>query len=354
FIRERSYYPNLCLIQIATEEISAIIDPLAISDLSPLVSLLKDPAIVKVFHAGDQDCAILYHELGVVPAPLFDTQHAATLLDISQQTGLMHLVRHYCGVYLDKRDTFTDWLRRPLSAQQIDYALADVAYLPYVYARMVEDLTELGRLSWLSDDFKHMSDEANYEIDLSKVWHKVKGSQSLSQRRVVLIQALAAWRERVAQQKNYPRRWIIADEQLIEVVKREPQTTADLMEIRGIREKLSRQWAKELLAELKAAQEIPEELWPKREPGIPKGLEFGVSVDLMTALVRLRASENHISSMMLATRDDLARIAAGARGNMPLLTGWRYEIVGAELLDLLAGKLSLHLEDGALHVSRRE
>jgi len=352
FIRERTYYPKLCLIQMATEGMRAIIDPLAINDLSPLVTLLKNPSIVKVFHAGDQDCAILYNALGIVPTPLFDTQHAASLLNTSQQTGLVNLVRHYCGVHLDKRDTFTDWLRRPLSAPQIEYALADVAYLPQIYHKMVKRLEQLGRLSWLDDDFERMSNEENYQVDMSKIWHKVKGAQSLSSRKLMLLQTLAVWRERIAQGKDYPRRWVISDEQLLEIVKREPQSISDLLEIRGLREKLGKFWAEELLSELKKAQAIPEELWPKREHGVPKTTEHVASLDLMMAIVRLRADENCITPTMLATRSDLVRLAVGDTEELPVLVGWRREIVGLELLELLAGRLSLHLKEGELRVSK--
>ena len=352
FIRERSYYPKLCLIQVATETASAIVDPLAIDDLTPLRSLFQDPDIVKIFHAGNQDCAIIYDSIGIVPSPLFDTQYAAAFINAHQRTGLANLVRLYCGTNLDKKDSFTDWLKRPLSAQQIEYALADVAYLPQIYLRMIEELKEMGRLSWLSEEFERMSDEKNYQLNIDQVWHKVRGTQALPPRKLVLIQAMAAWRERVAQEKDFPRRWILSDEQLVEIARREPHSVADLVEIRGVHDKLGERWAHDLIAALKKTQEVPEELWPRHDRGPTNGAGHTMSLELMVALVRLRASEHRVASSMLATRDDLARLIEGQRKDLPILTGWRRDIVGLELLDLLSGRLALHLEDGVLKVSK--
>ena len=352
FIRERRYYPQLCLIQMATEDTCAIIDPLALSDLSPVVLLFEDPTITKVFHAGDQDCAIIYTALGVIPEPIFDTQYAAHLLGASQKIGLAHLVRRYCNVGLDKSNAFTDWLKRPLSKRQIEYALDDVRYLPRVYSLMVKELEELGRLSWLKEEFERVYNKANYADDPNKVWQKVKHLQSMPPRQLAIVRAIALWRENIARKKDYPRNWILTDDQLVEIVKRDPQSIAELFEIRGIQDKLGERWAQELFSEIKGARSIPENQWPRREGGVSLRVEHKARLDLMTALVHLRASENQIATAILAPRDELTRLAGGELKGLDVLTGWRREMVGAELLDLLSGRLSLHLDDNTLIVSK--
>jgi ribonuclease D len=351
FIRERSYYPQLCLIQLATEDECVAVDPLALDDLSPLCTLLQDPGIVKLFHAGSNDCAVIHHSLGIVPAPLFDTQLAANILGASHQIGLANLVQRYCDVHLNKLDSFSDWLRRPLSARQIEYALDDVRYLPRIYETMQAELAELGRQSWLEDDFAHMSNPTTYELDSEQLWRRVKRAQSMSSRQLFLVQALAAWRERIAQKKDLPRRWILSDEQLIEIVKREPRTAATLFEIRGIREKLGEHSARSLIRALNTALEQPEEQWPKREGRITRSAEYATSLDLMTALVHLRASENRVAAAVLADHDSLLRMVAGDHDDCEVLRGWRREIIGDDLLELLAGNIALHLKDGKLQVS---
>jgi ribonuclease D len=354
FIRERTYSAKLCLIQCATEQVSAVIDPLAIQDLQPLAQLFENPNITKIIHASDQDCAIIYNEFGIVPKPLFDTQYAATLLGASHQISLANLVRLHCDVQLDKRDTFTDWLKRPLTSHQIEYALADVAYLPQIYRTMVAELDKLGRLSWLDEEFERISDAKNYQLDFDKLWHKVKGVQSFPPRKLALIQAVALWRERIAKRKNSPRRWVLSDEQIIEIVRREPPSVDDLLEVRGVREKLGEHWAKEVFSVLEKARALPEEQWPRPERGVSRGVETAASLDLMYALLRLRAQENNIAPTVLGNRDDLSQVIAGEHENVPILQGWRREIVGAELLDLLAGRLALHLEDNSVKVTLRE
>ncbi|MDR2492451.1 MAG: ribonuclease D [Coriobacteriales bacterium] len=351
FLREKTYYPKLCLLQLATEKRCVVVDPLVINDLSPLVTLFSDVRTTKVFHAGEQDCAIIHNRFGLVPTPLFDTQKAASILGFSQQVGLASIVSRYCGVTLAKHGTFSDWQRRPLTPKQVAYALDDVRYLPRIYRAMTEELEQSGRALWLSDEFARLADAATYAVDPDESWRKVKGSSVLPARQLSLLQPLAAWRERTAQGRNCPRRWFLTDEQLVEISRHDPETVEALFEIRGIREKLGLKGATAVVELLAAAREAPQGEQPRRERRPIKTSDQVASLDLMTALVHLRAAENRISSSMLTNHDELVRIASGEREDVALLSGWRREIVGAEIIDLLEGRIVLHLKDGELKVT---
>jgi ribonuclease D len=240
FLREKTYYPQLCLLQLATENQKAAIDPLAPIDLKALAPLLTDERVMKVFHAGDQDRAILYHELGIVVRPVFDTQRASLLLGVSQQMSLATLVRHFCGVSLKKGESFSDWSQRPLTKTQLEYALDDVRYLPAAYGKMITELTTSGRLMWLQQDFQEMEDESRYCVDVRDVWQKLKGISSLRGSKLAAVREIAAWRETVAQQRDLPRKWILSDELLVEIAKHEPDSLEALFRIRGLKERLGR------------------------------------------------------------------------------------------------------------------
>lgn len=353
FHREKTYYAKLCLIQVATDDIEAIIDPLNVDDLSVLSGILVDPDTIKVFHAGEQDRAILFHECGVIPFPVFDTQVAASLLGYPQQIGYGPLVSAMCDVQLSKADSFTDWTRRPLSSAQIAYALDDVHYLPGMCRRMIEELSTSGRLAWLDHDFARMSDPSAYEVAPEERWRKVKRASSLSRRQLASVREIAAWRERAAQKRNIPRKWVLTDEMLVEIAKREPDTREKLFEVRGAREKLGDTGANEVIEAIARALDSPQESWPARQCRRHKESDFDGPIDLMMALVHLRARENNVTAPLLASRNELVRVAAGEREDVSVLTGWRLTLVGKELLSLLEGKLWLSLEDGVLKVTER-
>ena len=219
FLREKTYYANLCLIQLATDAEVAVVDPFAIEDMKVLAPLLTDSSIVKLFHAGGQDLEILYRELGVLPAPLFDTQVAATLLGHTQQIGYGPLVHSLCGVNLKKSDSFTDWSRRPLSTSQLEYAADDVIYLPKMYRIMVEKLEAKGRLHWLDNDFAAMSDPAHYESDPFERYKRLKRVGQLTRRQLSAAREVACWREVTAQERDMPRKWVLTDEQIVAACK---------------------------------------------------------------------------------------------------------------------------------------
>ncbi len=353
FLREKTYYPKLCLVQLSADDEVAVVDPFAVGSLDPLIPLFSDPAIVKVFHAGRQDLEIILHETGMLPAPVFDTQVAAALLGHTQQIGLASLVHAELGVQLRKTDSFTDWSCRPLSESQMRYAAEDVVHLPKLYAKMKGKLESLGRLDWLRHDFKELSDEGLYRVDERERYRRLKRSNQLSRRQLAAAREMAAWREIQAQTRNIPRKWVLTDEQIVEACKREPRSIDDLYMVRGMREKLPVPDARTLVKLVASALDSPPDAWP--EPDRPGKSERNVDfqIDLMTALVRLRAKENGIAVPTLASHDDLAKVARGYRDDVELLRGWRRTIVGEELLDLLEGRISLSLDGSRLKVTRR-
>ena len=350
FHREKSYYPKLCLVQMATDEVSAIVDPLAIDSLSPLKDILTDDKTMKVFHAGDQDIEILLRHVGVIPTPLFDTQVAAGLLGQPQQIGYGALVKAECDVSLAKSDSFTDWTRRPLSATQLEYAIDDVLYLPGIYRKMRGQLEETGRLSWLDKEFSSMADPATYVTDPQEAWRKVKRISSLTRRQLTVTRAIAAWREETAQRHDVPRKWVLTDDLIVEIARRCPRDQDSLLEVRGLSEKLSERSIKEMLDAIEQALSSDPETWPKVSHKKESERDVEGAVDLMSVLLRYRARQRGVTTQFLASRDDLVRLAAGHGEGSPLLSGWRKDIIGDELVDLLAGRLSLSCESGEIIV----
>ncbi len=352
FLREKTYYAKLCLLQLATDTEVVVVDPFAVEDLAVLVPLLEDPTIVKLFHAGGQDLEIIYHELGVLPSPVFDTQVAATLLGHTQQIGYGPLVHTLCGVNLKKSDSFTDWSRRPLAPSQLEYAADDVVYLPRMYRIMVEKLEAKGRLSWLDNDFAALSDPANYVSDANQRFKRLKRVGQLSRRQLSAAREVAAWREVTAQERDLPRKWVLTDEQVVEACRREARTIDELFMVRGVREKLCTRDARAVVAALTRGLDAAPDAWPELDKCLKNEPNVDAELDLMEALVRLRARENDIAMQTLASQGDLARVARGYRDDVDVLRGWRRAIVGEELLDLLAGRIALSLGPDGLVVTK--
>lgn len=352
FLREKTYYARLCLIQLATDDEVVIVDPFAIQDMHVLAPLLEDENVTKILHAGGQDLEILWHEVGVLPNPLFDTQVAAALLGHTQQIGYGALVGAECGVSLRKMDSFTDWSRRPLSESQLDYAADDVIYLPRMYRHMKEQLESQGRLHWLDPEFAEMRDPARFDSDERERYRRLKRVGQLSRRQLAAAREVAAWREITAQKRNVPRKWVITDEQIVEACKREARTIDDLFMVRGMREKLNTRDARTVASLMKAAMDASPNTWPEPDRGGKNEPNVDAPLDLMSALVRLRAKENGVAFPTLASHDDLVRVARGYRQGIDLLRGWRRALVGEELIELLEGKLMLSLEGHELKVTR--
>ncbi len=353
FLREKTYYAKLCLIQLATDDETAIVDPFAVDDLGVLAPVLLDEGVTKLFHAGSQDLEILLREVGVLPKPIFDTQVAAALLGHTQQIGYAALVHAECGVTLKKIDSFTDWSRRPLSESQLEYAADDVVYLPRMYARMRAALEDKGRLAWLAHDFEEMSDPAKYAVNERERFRRLKRVSQLSRRQLSAAREVAAWRELEAQRRDVPRKWVITDEQIVEACKREARTIDELFMVRGMRERLSTRDARAVVALMSSALDAPPDAWPELDRCGRSEPNVDAQLDLMAAIVRLRAKESGVAFPTLASHDDLARVARGYREDVDLLRGWRRALVGEELLDLLEGRIALSLDGSELKVERR-
>ena len=352
FMRERTYHAHLCLLQLASEDVAFVIDPLSGVDLTMLSELFYDPNIVKVFHAGSQDMQILDELLGKPVAPVFDTQVAASLLGLPQQMSLAALVKAYIDIELDKSDTYSDWSKRPLRTAQISYALDDVRYLPAIYRQMQSELKAAGRANWLDEEFKALSDPATYRDLPELLWRKIKGNSSLTRRQLGVLQQVTLWREQVAREKDLPRRWVVADEQLLDVAKRSPTNRDELSMTRGLHEKLTRSMATGLLDAVSKGLKMVEKDLPSRGSRPVKVNGFTSAMDLMQTLVHQRANENHIAASILAPNSELQALAAGQREGVSILNGWRRELIGNELLELLEGQLTLSLKNGLLKVTR--
>lgn len=352
FLREKTYYAKLCLLQLATDDEVVIVDPFSVKSIKSLAVLLEEASIVKLLHAGGQDLEILFREVGVLPKPIFDTQVAAALLGHTLQIGYAALVHSVCGVTLKKTDSFTDWSQRPLSDSQITYAADDVIYLPEMYANMRSRLEEKGRLSWLDNDFAELTDPRNYQEDPRLRYKRLKRVASLSRRQLSAARELAAWREDEARRRNIPRKWVLTDEQIVEACKRDARTIDELFMVRGMRDRLSTRDARKVVSLICAGMDLPAEQWPEYDRSSKNEPNVDAELDLMTALVRLRAKENDIAMQTLASHNDLCNLARGHHDNVDVLRGWRRAIVGEELLDLLAGKIRLSLMDGSLVVER--
>lgn len=357
FMRENSYYPELCLIQIADVNEAAAIDPMADGiDLAPLISLLVDNEdVLKVFHAGGQDLEIIYNISGKTPYPLFDTQIAAMALGLGEQVGYSSLVESYLGISVDKGARFTDWSRRPLDARQIDYAIGDVTHLARIFPKMLDRLRKTGRGAWLDQEMERIADPANYANDPDKAWQRVRVP---SRKPDVLgrLKALARWREIEAQGKDLPRGRIVKDETLADLAGHPPRKQADLAKVRG----LSAAWASNdiggrLMAALDDAQPLSAAEMPPRDdrkPGL--GKDGALVADLLKLLLKIRARDIDVAPKLLARSEDLEALAAGQRDGLTMLEGWRYDQFGHDALDLVEGRLGFAVKNGKLKMTRTE
>ncbi|MBQ9000377.1 MAG: ribonuclease D [Eggerthellaceae bacterium] len=346
FLREKTYYPKLCLLQMATDDEVVIIDPFEVDDLAALRLVLEDDDVVKVFHAGHQDIEILIYDGGCVPRPICDTQVAAALLGQTQQVGYAALVHSVCGVKLKKTDSFTDWSARPLSESQLEYAADDVVYLPKMYAAMTEQLEEKGRLHWLDVEFEEMMKPESYIPDEQDRWRRLKHIGQLSCRQMAAAREMAAWREIEARKRNVPRRWVLTDEQIVESCRREPRSIDDLFMVRGIRERLTTRDARAVIELVRSALDSAPDTWPQLPSTGRNEPNVDIEVEMLLAIVRMRARENNIALPTLASSADLTAIARGHRDDIDLLKGWRKELVGDELVEFLEGRTALRIEDG--------
>jgi ribonuclease D len=347
FLREKTYYPKLCLLQIATTETVACIDPLALDDLSPVLDILYDENIIKVMHSGRQDMEIFFNIQGRPPAPVFDTQIAALMLGFADQIGYANLVNEMLGVTLDKLHTRADWSLRPLSADQLKYAADDVVYLADIYLKMTEQLTSAGRLQWLGEDFDRLASPALYGNPPELAWLKVKGGNRLKGSSLAVLQALAQWRETTAQQKDRPKGWILRDDALVDIARHRPTTLQALEKIRGLSEGLVRNSGNNIMKLVGEASTEQPQAFPDTGKRIKLTPDQGAVVDVMMALVRLSGEENKLNPAVLVSRKQLEKLVCGET-DIDVMKGWRKRLVGEQLLRLLSGDLNLSVNDGRL------
>jgi ribonuclease D len=353
FLREKTYFPKFCLLQIAAGDVVACVDPLALAldSLEPLFEVLFDPGILKVFHSGRQDMEIFYHLCGRLPGPVFDTQLAAPLLGLAEQISYAGLVAELLGVNLSKSHSRTDWSRRPLSPEQLRYAADDVIYLDRAYRAMLPRLEQLGRLGWLAGDFAELADPALYENPPELAWQRIGGAYQLKPKQLSVVQALAAWREQAARAQDLPRGWILKDDALFDLARQQPADAAQLSHVRGIDERVAKRHGAALCKLIQEAAARPPQPLPEKGRPSKKTAEQEAVLDLLMAVVRLRAAENTLNPATLAGRKDLEQLLDGDPGAR-LAHGWRKAMAGDELAAVLRGELALRVEGGRLLVAR--
>ena len=349
FLRERTYHPRLCLVQVATPDECAVIDVIAIDNLAPLAILMRDEGTVKVFHACSQDMEVLNYTLGALPAPIFDTQVAAAFLGERMQTSYNGMVHTFCGVTLPKSESLTDWSRRPLTPEQIEYALDDVRYLIKAYRVIMDRLDESGRVDWVLDEIRPLTDRSHYVVDRRVAFKRVKRVNSLTRRQLAVARELAAWREAKAEYANIPRKWLMSDEVLVALSKCPPHDASSLRRVRGT-EQLSDADVATALSAIARGESCPADKYPfiarAHKPASP---ELESVIDLMYALIRLVGERSGVATAMIASRDDLVDYVDRPQDS-PLREGWRFELVGTMIDDLLNGDIGLTVKDRALEI----
>lgn len=334
FVRVDTYRPKLCLIQIGDGEHDVCIDTLAIADLAPLYALLNRRDILKLFHAASQDLEIFVELSGACPAPIFDTQTAATLLGLGDQLGYAALVERRCGVTLDKSLTRTDWSRRPLSEAELDYAALDVRYLAQMYPSLRDELLAQNRLAWLEEDCARAAVAENYRNDPREAWRRLKGLARVAPRGQVIAAALAQWREEEAQRRNRPRKWIVEDDALYRMAERAPEDMTQLEGLGVLPAKTLARHGETLLRLIAEARQQPPRTLASDERMAP---EIKARMTRLQDAVRRIAAALNLPASVLAPRADLEALALdGAQARANVLGGWRREVAGAELLKLLA------------------
>lgn len=345
FMRERTYWPELCVVQLGGEHETAVVDALAPDlDLAPLGVLLADPRVVKVFHAARQDVEIFLLKFDAVPTPLFDTQVAAMVAGFGDQVSYDQLCRSLANAQIDKAHRFSDWAARPLSASQIAYAAADVTHLRRIYVALRDRLASEGRMEWVGEEMAVLNRPETYRADPETAWERLK-PRTTNRRLLGLLRAAAAWRELEAQRINIPRQRLVKDETLMELAATGPDSPADLARARGISEGFAKgRSGLGLLAAIKAAKALPDAELPEapKDRGGPS--PSPALVALLKVLLAAKSEEHNVAPKLLANSDDLDRLATEPNPDLPALSGWRREVFGEAALALKAGKLAVGVE----------
>lgn len=349
FLREKTFHPKLCLIQLATSADDIVcVDPFSIADTSALVTLLKNPAITKIIHSCSQDIEVLDVALDCVPTPVFDTQIAAAFLGYRMQMGYGPMVEAFEGVHLAKAESHTDWSRRPLDPEQLVYAEDDVRYLPSIYEQMVRELIAKDRLNWVLPEMQSYVQSLTYKLEPSQSYKHLKRVSSLSGPQLAIAQRLCIWRDNLAAKLDIPRKWILSDELLVEISKRAPKDAEALHRMRGA-EQLNERNTDSILHAVQTGKNCPKNEWPERIKHVLPSAEQESVLDLMYSMLRIISANAGIATQIIATRDDLfAFMQHDSKSS--LSSGWRYELAGKKLEGLLSGSCGLTIKEGHVEI----
>ena len=353
FMREKTYYPRVCLIQISGETEAIAVDALSPGiNLAPVFQLLNDPAILKVFHACRQDMEIFFHLTKNTPKPVFDTQIAAMVCGYGDAISYDKLVKQLLGIEIDKSSRFTDWSQRPLSNTQLKYALTDVTHLRNVYEKLNKQLRENGRETWLVEELDFVTSTTTYMIDPEKVWLRLKVRSGRPQF-LILVQALAAFREREAQRRDVPRNRVLRDDVLLDIAARAPASPEELAKVRSISANFATSNSgTQILKVISLAKQTPIDQAPKIEKREHKNNRGTAVVELLKVLLKMKAEEHNVAQKLISATADLEAVAADDMADVAFLKGWRREIFGNDALLLKAGKIGLSVENHSVKITR--
>ncbi|MFM2045764.1 MAG: putative ribonuclease [Pseudomonadota bacterium] len=345
FMREKTYWPQLCLVQVGGPEEAAAIDPLAPGiDLAPLFALMADEGVLKVFHAARQDIEIFFHLTGRIPKPLFDTQVAAMVCGFGDQVGYETLITKLTTARIDKSSRFTDWAQRPLTERQLTYALSDVTHLRPAYEKIAKRLARTGRAGWLDEEMAVLTDPATYRLDPEDAWKRLK-VRADKPRFIAILKEVAAWREREAQRKDLPRNRVLRDEALVEIAAHAPTSIDDIARTRGLGAGMANgRYGTELLEAVQRALSIPEKDLPRPEKRVEPPQGLGPIVELLRVLLKMVGDDAEVASRLIANAADLEAIAADDHADVPALKGWRREVFGEAALKLKHGRLAMAVD----------
>jgi ribonuclease D len=353
FLRETTYYPLLCVAQMASADEAVVIDALAPGiDLSPFYQLMANEKVMKVFHAARQDIEIVWHAAELIPHPIFDTQVAAMVLGYGDSISYDQLVQRITGDALDKSHRFTDWTRRPLSEAQLRYAISDVTHLRDVYLKLVEDLRQRGRAEWVDDEMRILTSPDTYRAEPENAWQRLKTRVRKPRELAVLIE-VAAWREREAQARDVPRSRVLKDEVIGDIAVQAPASAERLAHLRSLPKGFERsRWGEAIVAAVARGLARDPKTLP-RPLRVQHAGNGAAVVELLKVLLRMVSESHHVAAKVIATVDDLERIAADDAADVPALRGWRRELFGEKALALKHGSLALAIENGNVAVVER-
>ncbi len=346
FMRESTYWPDLCLIQIASDTEEAIIDPLSDGlDMAALYELMADTSVVKVFHAARQDVEIFFNLSGQIPTPLFDTQVAAMVCGFGEQISYSMLVQKVTKAELDKSSRFTDWAKRPLSEKQLNYAIGDVTHLRDIYKRLKNDLEKSGRSSWLDEEMKLLTSQETYDIQPVDAWKRMK-MRVKSRKALGILMELAEWREKLAQSANIPRGRVLKDDALFDIANQAPKNVKDLGQLRAVSEGFARSdKGKQVLSAVERGKAKDIETIPPLKKGTPLDAEAMAICELLRVLLKAIAAKNGVAPKLIASTNDLEKLALNDNADIPALNGWRYELFGLPALRIKRGELLLTVKN---------